>query len=63
MVEPIDEILQELSLLLLDSEKLGVRLRLVEHAHELADELLAELSKITNRSGLKGVIPLSDWAL
>ena len=63
MVEPISEILQGLSLLLPDSEKLGVRLWLVEHAYELTDELFAELLRVIDRSGLQVVKPLSGWAL
>ena len=62
MVEPIDEILQGLSLSLPESEKLDVRLRPVEHTYKLAYELLAELFEITDQSGLQIVEPLCVWA-
>ena len=48
MVKSIDEILQGLLLLLPDNEKLGVRRWSVEHAYELAYELLAELLEVTD---------------
>ena len=48
LVERIKKVLQRFTLPLSDSKELGVRLRLVEHAYELADELLAELFDITD---------------
>ena len=59
MVELVNEILQGLSLLLPNSEKLDVRLWSIQHAYKLADELL----EVTHRSGLQEVKPLSGWAL
>ena len=59
MVEPVYEILQGLFFPLPNSEKLGVKLWLVKHAYKQADELLAELSKVTDQPGLQRVKPLS----
>ena len=53
LVEPIDEIFQGFSLSLPDSEKLGVRLRSVEHAYELAHELHTEMLEVTDRPGFQ----------
>ena len=50
LVEPIDEVLQRLSLLLPHDEEMSFGLRSVEQPYELADELLAELLEIFNRS-------------
>ena len=46
MVVQINKFLQRLSLLMLDSKKLGVKLWSVEHAYKLADELLTKLFEI-----------------
>ena len=62
LIESVYELLQRLFLLLPDSEELGVGLRSVEHTNELANELLTELLKVTNRSGLQGVEPLGGRA-
>ena len=48
LVEPINKILQRLSLSMPDSKNLGVRLWSIEHTYKLEDELLTELFKITN---------------
>ena len=60
MVESVHELLQRLSIPLPDSKELGVELRSIEHTYELANELLTELFKVTNREGLQRVEPLGS---